>query len=81
MIVTFPTQTLDCDSYSSARLNIFISSNPYTCFIVTFPRLGNSNLVIVLISTDFLSNSKLYVPFYRTALNILSLTGMAFMII
>ena len=37
-------------------LNLFISSNASTCFMMAFPTLGNSDHVDVSVSIKFLSN-------------------------
>ena len=39
----FPTQILDCDSHSSALLDLFISSGTSICSAMAFPPLGNSD--------------------------------------
>ena len=71
-MVKFPTRIPDCDSHSSALLDLFI------CFIyllsdasiysaMAFPPLGNSDHVAVSVSTDFTSNSKQDVSFHCAA--------------
>ena len=56
-MVNFPTEILDCDSYSPALLDLFISSNGSICFMVAFPSLENSDNVVVSASIILLSNS------------------------
>ena len=56
-MVSFPTQIPDCDSRSTALLDLFSSYDPSICSTVAFPSLGNSNHV-VSVSIDFLQNSK-----------------------
>ena len=66
-MVNFPTRIPDCDSYSPALLDFFISSGANICSTVAFPPLGNFDQVDVSVSIGFLSNSKRDVPFDRTA--------------
>ena len=54
----FPAQIPDCDPHSPALVDLFISSDASICSAMAFPPLGNSDHVIVLVSIDFLSNSK-----------------------
>ena len=64
-IVNFPTR-IYCDSHSPALLDLFISSDASVCSTMAFPPLGNSDHV-VLVSIDFLINSKQDVPLHRIA--------------
>ena len=57
-MVNFPTQFPDCDSYSPALLNLLLSSDASICSTMAFPPLGNSDRVVVSVSTDFPINSK-----------------------
>ena len=57
-MVNFPTWIPDCDSYSSALLDLFISSDASICSKMTLPPLGNSDHVVVSVSIDFPSNSQ-----------------------
>ena len=57
-MVNFPTQILDCGCLSPALLDLFISSDAGICSTMAFPPLGNSDHVVVSVSTDFPSNSK-----------------------
>ena len=66
-IVNFPTRIPDCDSHSPALLDLFLSSDASICFTMVFPPLGNSNHVVVSVSTDFPTNSKQNTPFHCTA--------------
>ena len=63
-IVNFPTRIPDCDSYSPAFLDLFISSDASICSTMAFPPFGNSNHVVVSVSIDFPINSKQDVPFH-----------------
>ena len=62
-MVKFPTWIPDCDSHSPALLNLFLSSGTSICYIMDFPTLGNSDLVVVPVSIDFPINSKQDAPF------------------
>ena len=66
-IVNFPTGIPDCDSHSSALLDLFISSDASICSTMAFPPLGNSDHVVVSVSIDFPINSKQDTPFHRMA--------------
>ena len=52
-MVNFPTRIQDCDSYSSALLDIFLSSDASVCSKMAFPPMGNSDHVVVSVSIDF----------------------------
>ena len=56
-MVNFPTRIPDCDSHSPALLNLFPSSDTCICSTMAFPPLGNSDHVVVSVSTDFPINS------------------------
>ena len=47
-MVNFPTWIPDCDSHSSALLDLFISSGASICSTIAFPPLGNSDHVQIL---------------------------------
>ena len=64
---SFPTRILDCDSHSLALLDIFISSDASICSKMAFPRLGNSDHVVVSVSIDFPSYSQWDAPFHCIA--------------
>ena len=55
-IVNFLTWILGCDSRSPTLLDLFLSSDASICSTIAFPRLGNSDHVLVSVSTDFPSN-------------------------
>ena len=50
-MVNFLTQVPDCDSHSPAVLDLFRSSDASICPIMTLPSLGNSDHVVVSVST------------------------------
>ena len=66
-MVNFPTRIPDCDSHSPALLDLFLSSDASICSTMAFPPLGNSDHVVVSVSTDFPSNSKRDVLFHCIA--------------
>ena len=66
-MVNFPTMIPDFDSHSPALLDLFISSDTSICSTVAFPPLGNSDHVVVSVSTDFPTNSQQDAPFHRIA--------------
>ena len=66
-MINFPTQILDCDSYISALLDLFSSSDASAYSAVAFPYLRNSDHIVVLISIDFHSISEGYTPFHCRA--------------
>ena len=55
-MVHFPACIPDCDSYSPALLDFFLSSDASICSVMAFPPLGNSDHVIVSVSSNFPSN-------------------------
>ena len=57
-MVNFPTRIPDCDSHSPAVLDLFISPDPSISSVLPLPALGNSDHAVVLVSINFLSNSK-----------------------
>ena len=63
----FPTRIPDCNSHSPALLDLFLSSVTSICSTIAFPPLGNSDHVVVSVSTDFTSNSKQDVLFHCAA--------------
>ena len=65
-MVDFPTLIPDCDSHSSALLDLFLSSDASICSTMAFPPLGNSDHV-VSVSIDFPTNSQRDAPFHRIA--------------
>ena len=66
-IVNFPTGIPDCDCHSPALMDLFISSDAGICSSMTFPPLGYSDHVVVLVSIDVPINSKQDAPFHRVA--------------
>ena len=55
-MVKFATPILDCDSYSPALLDFFLSSDASICPTIAFPALRNSDHVVVSVSINFPSN-------------------------
>ena len=52
-MINFPTGIPDCDSHSPTLLDLFLSSDASIYSTMAFPPLGNSDHVIVSVSTDF----------------------------
>ena len=67
IMFNFPTGIPDCDSHSPPLLDLYIPSDASICSAMTFLAWRNSGHVAVLISIDFLPNSKGNVPFHSTA--------------
>ena len=65
-MVNFPTLIPDCDSYNTALLDLFLSSDAI-CSTMAFPPLGNSDHVVVSVSIDFPTNSQWDAQFHRIA--------------
>ena len=63
-MANFPTQIPDCDSHSTALLDLFISSDASICSTMTFPLSKNSDHVAVSVSIDFPSYSQRDLPFH-----------------
>ena len=78
-MVNFPTQIPDSDSHSPALLDFFCDTS--ICSTMAFLPLGNSDHVVVTVSIDFPSNSRLDAPFHRMLIIIFVLIGRAFVII
>ena len=57
----------DWDFHSPALLDLFISSGASICSTMAFPRLGNSNHVVVSVSINFPSYSQQGAPFHCIA--------------
>ena len=55
--LTFLLEPPDCDS-SSPSLDLFISSETSSCFIMALTLLRNSDYVVVSVFIDFLSTQK-----------------------
>ena len=67
-MVNFPTRIPDCDSHSTALLDLFFSSDASICSTMAFPPLlGNSDHVVLSASIEFPINSKQHAPFHRIA--------------
>ena len=54
----FTTWIPDCDSHSPALLDFFLCSDASICSTMAFPPLGNSDHVVVSVSSDFPSYSQ-----------------------
>ena len=63
----FPTLIPDCDFHCPALLDFFLSSDSSVCASTAFPPFGNSDHVVVSVSTDFSSNSKQDASFHCIA--------------
>ena len=63
----FSTQITDCGSCSPALLDLFIFSEASIYSTMALPPLGNSDNVVVPVSTDFFSEAKGDAPFHCTA--------------
>ena len=64
----FPTWIPDSDQTVSdfpVLVDLFIFSDASICSTMAFPPLGNSDHVVVSVSTDFPSNSQRDAPFHR----------------
>ena len=57
-MVNFPTWIPDCDSHSPALLDFFLCSDASICSTMAFPPLGNSDHVVVSVSSDVPSYSQ-----------------------
>ena len=68
-MVNFPGKIPDCDSYSPAPLDFFLSSDSSICSTMAFPPLGNSDHGPVSVSIAFPSYSQRDPPFHRIAYN------------
>ena len=66
-MVNFPTGITDCNSYSPALLNLFISSDARIFSTMAFPPLGNSDDVAVSVYINFSPNTKGDPPFHPGA--------------
>ena len=66
-LINFPTRIPDCDSYSPALLDLFLSSDASICSTMAFASLGNSDHVVVSVSIDFPANSQQDAPFHHMA--------------
>ena len=66
-MVNFPIPIPDCVSHSPGLLDLLLSSNTSICSAMAFPRLGNSDHVVVSVSIDYPINSKPHDPSHRIA--------------
>ena len=57
-MVSFSTRISDCNSHSTALLELFISSNLRIFSIVAFPLFVHLNHVVISVPIDFSRNSK-----------------------
>ena len=60
----FHTWISDCDSHSTALLDLFPSFNASICSTMAFSPLANSDHVVVSVSIDFPTNSHWDTPFH-----------------
>ena len=68
-MVNLPTWIPDCNTYSPALLDSFLSSDASICSTMTFIPLGNSDHVAVSVSIDFPINLKWEALFHCIAHN------------
>ena len=66
-MVNFPLRIPDCDSHSSALLDLFLSSDASISSTRAFPQLVNSDHVVVSVSIDSPSNLQQDATFHRIA--------------
>ena len=66
-MANFPTWIPDCDTYSPAQLDSFLSSDASICSTITYIPLWNSDHVVVSVSIDFPTNSKWEAMFHCMA--------------
>ena len=66
-MANFPTRIPDCDSHSTALLDLFISPEASICSTMVSPPLGNSDHVVVSVFLEFLSYSQQVALFHRIA--------------
>ena len=66
-MVNFPTHIPVHDPLSPALLEVILSFDASISSTVAFPPLGNSDLVVVLVSINFLSNTNHDALFHRIA--------------
>ena len=79
-MVNFPTQIPDCDSHSLALLDLFLSPDASICSAMAFPPLGNSDHVVVSVSTDSIKFTR-GCPILSHSMTILVLIRAIFVII
>ena len=66
-VVKFPTPIPDCDSYSPALLDLFLSFDASIFSTMAFPPLGKCDYVVVSVFIDFPTNSQRYAMFHHIA--------------
>ena len=66
-MINFPTWITDCDSHSSALLDLYLSSDTSACSTMAFLPLEKSDHAFVSVSIDFPTNSQRDVPFHGIA--------------
>ena len=66
-MVNFPTWIPDCESHSTALLDLFPSSDASICSTMAFTPLRNSDHAVISVSIDFPSNSEQDVSFHCIA--------------
>ena len=64
-MVNSPAWIPECDSQNPALLDLFISSDASNCSTMASPSLENSDHVVLSVSNDFWSNSKLDALLHR----------------
>ena len=63
----FPTRIPDCDSHNPALLDLFLSSDISICSTMAFPRVENSDHIVVSVYIEFPLNSEQDAPFHCIA--------------
>ena len=66
-MINFSTRIPDCDTHSRALLDLFLSSCTSICSTMAFSPLGNSDQVVVSLSSNFSSNSQQDTSFHCIA--------------
>ena len=66
-MINFSTRIPDSDTHSRALLDLFLSSGTSICSIMAFSPLGNSDHVVVSLSSNFSSNSQQDTSFHCIA--------------
>ena len=66
-MVNFPTWISDCDCHSPAFLDLFSSCNTSIGYTMAFTSLVNYDHVVLLVSINFLTNSKQVTLFHCIA--------------
>ena len=80
-MLNFPTQIQNCDSHSSALLNLFLSSDASICSTLVFPPLENSDHAGVSVSLGFHHFHNGLIHFIALLMTLLVLIGSVFVII